>query len=37
MSKVKRVSVVAQSGYDLWADTYDQTPNPLYAVMRSIR
>jgi SAM-dependent methyltransferase len=32
MSKVKRVSVVAQSGYDLWADTYDQTPNPLVAL-----
>ena len=32
MSEMKRVRVAAQDGYDLWADSYDQTPNPLVAL-----
>lgn len=30
MKKIRRVS--AQEGYDLWAETYDETPNPVVAM-----
>lgn len=30
MKKVRRVS--AREGYDLWAETYDETPNPVVAM-----
>jgi len=30
MKKTRRVS--AHEGYDLWAETYDETPNPVLAM-----
>ena len=30
MKRVRRVN--AQEGYDLWARTYDETPNPVVAM-----
>jgi SAM-dependent methyltransferase len=32
MSEAERIRVIAREGYDLWAESYDATPNPVVAL-----